>query len=424
MSKNITSSTPYGTIKFNSDLVGVDFGDSEKPIFRFSTLNILPIFNIEEYGAIGNDSTFDSSTALQNAIIAANNAGGGRVIIPSKKYYLKNVLNPDQNNCQIYIPSKSISDLGKVTIVIEGEFETGQVPYQGNPGFTQAVMSQTGSQLISTITGSGTIPSVISGLGNIDAFGFNYNTIFLKNFAIVVPWTNNGPTLTAVNGKYWHQTGIDGLAISMSDAPLKITNTLTNECAAILIGLVNGDPPTYVKNTWISGFKYGVICGELTHLDYVVCYNCIYSYTFTKGHYPIIVDNCFALWGTYCLYFPTTTIFDISPGLSRVVINNLFREYYTSGAVWYSSSYFVNDVNNYAVGTLSYHNVQAAVGTDYSEFSKNGGINLLSRRLDSDIPEWSTTGRPILHTIGVKLFGYNTTDNKLEYNNGSTWIQL
>ena len=42
-------------------------------------------YNITSYGATANDSTLDT-TAIQNAIDAAYNAGGGRVIVPSGKF--------------------------------------------------------------------------------------------------------------------------------------------------------------------------------------------------------------------------------------------------------------------------------------------------------------------------------------------------
>src|SRR4051794_35284403 len=49
-----------------------------------------PIFNVKNYGAPGNGST-DDTTAINNAITAANQAGGGTVEFPSGNYLSRSI---------------------------------------------------------------------------------------------------------------------------------------------------------------------------------------------------------------------------------------------------------------------------------------------------------------------------------------------
>ena len=50
------------------------------------------VFNIKEYGAIGDGKT-DNATAIQKAIDACSAAGGGRVLIPSGSTFLSGPFN-------------------------------------------------------------------------------------------------------------------------------------------------------------------------------------------------------------------------------------------------------------------------------------------------------------------------------------------
>ena len=62
-------------------------------------------FNIKDYGAVG-DNVTDNTKAIQNAINAADNAGGGKVIIPAGEY-LCGPLN-FTNNLNLHIDSAAI----------------------------------------------------------------------------------------------------------------------------------------------------------------------------------------------------------------------------------------------------------------------------------------------------------------------------
>lgn len=70
-------------------------------------------FNIEDYGAKPNDPTFDCLPKINNAILAAFNAGGGVVEIPANVYYVK-----PQNDKRIELkPNVSIVGCGSQSVI-------------------------------------------------------------------------------------------------------------------------------------------------------------------------------------------------------------------------------------------------------------------------------------------------------------------
>lgn len=412
------------SIDNNIDLLVYSRSDGNP--YRMPSNQILPVFNIDNYGAVVNDITYDSTSAIQAAINAAIIAKGGIVYIPEGKYYLNGALDAAHNNCQLYIPEIGMSSNDRCTIIITGALPASCIPCGGNLGNLIAnSLINTGSQLISTITGSATLPSVISGIAGTGGFGFNYCDIYIKNLAILLPAniSSTGPTLTGINGKYFHQLGVEDCFVSI-DKSLDVSVNPTNECAGVIIGAINSDPVSYVKNTIVLGFKYGFVCGELVKLDYAAAWQCYYGFTFMAGYYPNVIRDILPLWCPVAIYIPSSNTMGLTAGVTRLSLDGVYNEYYVTGTKWANSVYYVYDPGNNAIGTMSYSLVQSGVGVNYALFNKSGGINLLCKRKDSSIPEWTTAGRPTVSTVGVKLFGYNTDANKIEYYNGSTWVQL
>src|SRR5215471_15881471 len=51
----------------------------------FCSAQTPPLFNVKDYGAVGDGAAIDTP-AINNAIIAANAAGGGTVVFPAGNY--------------------------------------------------------------------------------------------------------------------------------------------------------------------------------------------------------------------------------------------------------------------------------------------------------------------------------------------------
>lgn len=77
----ISAFTDGGTPLYTDQLVIARSGAN----YRISMAELLPVFSVSQYGAVGDGSTVDT-TAIQAAIDAANTAGGGKVIVDPGTY--------------------------------------------------------------------------------------------------------------------------------------------------------------------------------------------------------------------------------------------------------------------------------------------------------------------------------------------------
>src|SRR6478752_1588472 len=64
------------------------------------------VFNIKDFGAVSDDKT-DNTAAIQKAITAAGNAGGGMIVVPAGTYLL-GPLQLNSSNLQLQIDSGAI----------------------------------------------------------------------------------------------------------------------------------------------------------------------------------------------------------------------------------------------------------------------------------------------------------------------------
>lgn len=103
------------------------------------------IFNIRDYGAVG-DNNSDNTKAIQDAINAAGNAGGGKVVVPTGEYLCGPVLFTNQINLHI--------DSGAILRML---------PFEKYPGGTKEGRF--------FITGNNLHDIAISGTGMIDGQG-------------------------------------------------------------------------------------------------------------------------------------------------------------------------------------------------------------------------------------------------------------
>jgi hypothetical protein len=116
---------------------------------------------------------------------------------------------------------------------------------------------------------------------------------------------------------------------------------------------------------------------------------------------------------------------DINNKPAQIKISYLETESIASGH-WTDDVAIIFDTNNYAFGTIDF--VMIISGTSGSQpngLTKIGGVNILCKPVGQSHYEWTTTGRPIQNAARkLEYFGWNITDSKLEYYNGSAWVQL
>lgn len=181
------------------------------------TLPTIPdaTFNVTSYGAVGNDSTNDT-TAIQDAINAASSAGGGTVIIPASS-----------GGSYLCDPITLASD---INLQVNGELQ--MQPYGTYPDSGSTTASE------NFISGSNLSNVEISGSGVIDGQGSAWWTAFNSNNNLA------RPQMIAISAS--NKVEITG--ITLQNAP----NThiqIQNSCGNVTIGGITINSPANSPNT-------------------------------------------------------------------------------------------------------------------------------------------------------------------------------
>ena len=134
------------------------------------------VYNVKNYGAKG-DNVTDDTTSIQSAINPAFTNGGGVVYFPVGIYLIGGAListiGGQSLNSQLYIPSSSANS-SRSGIIMIGEGAVNRTTIA--PTVSNLLAANTGATLRSTVTASGTTPSLI-GSAKISGSIFNFNNV-------------------------------------------------------------------------------------------------------------------------------------------------------------------------------------------------------------------------------------------------------
>ena len=382
-------------------------------------------FNVEDYGAVHDNST-DDTVAIQTAINACAAAGGGTVFFPNGIYIIAgglqngipcSIANPIgiDYNSQLYIPAyDGVSSYGQIVIKLLGETPVKYYWKAFDPSLN------TGVVLRSTITGSGIWPSVICGSGPAGYY-FNYNKIVFENILVLVlpVKSGNGPDMCGIN-MLWADH-FEGNNIACSIDTYDYTNIVqpTSHVFGLATGLVNSDFPI-IRNYAGLGFYYGLIAGEGVHAYDVNCFFNKIGIMALGTNWGPKIDYAILHWNQYCIADQQETIYGIAPAQSTgIKIDYMGSEAGHSGSpAWTNRVDVILDNDNYLVGQMDY-NLQ--YGGNIAKL--HGGYNLMVRNLATNSAiHWATASRPTAPNKGC--VGYNTTTDKMECWDGSQWNNL
>lgn len=142
-------------------------------------------FNIKAYGAIGDGKT-DNAQAIQKAIDAASNAGGGKVIVPSGAVFLTGPFNLKSNiEFNVEVNAKVLANPNEKV-------------------YTKSAFRENKGEGTIWIGGENLINVTISGGGTIDGNGISFMGAELEDSYVLKPFTIVDPRphlLTIVGGK-------------------------------------------------------------------------------------------------------------------------------------------------------------------------------------------------------------------------------
>ena len=385
-------------------------------------------FNVEEYGAVHDNST-DDTVAIQAAINACDAAGGGTVFFPNGIYKiagaLQNAVYYDGThsinyNSQIIIPAAILSD-NNHTVRLLGE----------NPSAYVDAGTYSGTVFRSTIAGSGTWPSVICSMGPsiVANRPVNYNTLIIENIKVLVnPFVSTtGPSMCGVNVFWCNHPEIKKLTYGLDLAYSNWSTSIlpTNHVFGLAIGMGNGDFPI-VDYFQGSGAYYGAIIGEGVHVKDLFCFMNHIGIMSAVNPYGSIIDYAVLHWNSYDIAALQEAFYDLTPGRSNLTIGHMTSEDNNGyPASWCNRIDEILDTNNYLYGKMDYIIVGASgVGTDNNIIKSHGGNNFLIKNIGrlNNVHHWTTSERPTDPWYGTA--GFNTTTSKMECFDGSQWNNL
>lgn len=374
-------------------------------------------YNVEDYGAV-HDGVTDDTEAIQDAINACFNGGGGVVYFPNGTYCLsgalKNGIGGIDYNSQLYIPYAAWS-VNNVEIKLIGE-SFNWINTNDDIGVIWK----------STIAGSGTWPSVICSKGS-GPYLLNYTGLTIENIKINVEAFKDttGASMSCFNLMYASTPYVNNISASCGVLH-KNTKKPDTDVFGLAMGIKQSDFGRIGFYVCLFGFTYGLMIGEGIHANNVQIYGCEQGVIGLTNNYGSLIDYLVVHWCKYPLSGQLDTIFEQARTVpSKLIINLITSE---KGEAedshetpeWCWEDQFIHDHYHCLLG---YANYQRTAG-HFTKTSDSGGYNFMLRDIGngSSFFDWTTTSRPF--PIPEGIMGYNAATHKLEYYNGADWIEL
>lgn len=363
------------------------------------------VFNVEKFGAVHNGIT-DDRPAIQAAINAAYDAGGGVVFFPvdntranSYTTYLihgalvtsgTSIGNP---NSQLYIKyvNTFTSDTGSVSIKFLGELPPSNI----SSALVNYTINKSGVILYSDITGSGSFPSILGVDYGASGNAINLVNVTIENidFRVKANIGATGPTMSAVNLSKAGFANINNVVCDI-DTSSNLSVYPTAETVGIYMPLVNNGAFNAINNTLVTGYKYGYIFPEHSTGNNVNAQVCEHAFVFGDGGQHA---SAFLRMGSFwCRYSLTGRIgtLPLNGNKSKLTIDQLDLEVQPSTVGnWFDTRYVIYDSLLYLYGRVTYNFTQRGGTSPAIFFSKLGGDSLQCNGVKD--PLWSMAGNQI-----------------------------
>lgn len=343
----------------------------------------MTVFNVEDYGAV-HDGVTDDTSSIQAAINAAYVAGGGIVYFPSGTYIIGGALVNSAGtgigspNSQLYIEYETVATGTGFSRSIKLLGETPPAPNASALG--NYAINNSGAILYSTITGTGTIPSILGSDGSVSVNGLNIATVELENLTFRVKANIGvaGPTMSAVNLKKVAFGSVENVVCD-----LDVSSNLSIFPIAASYGIIMPGPDngafSPINNTLVTGYKYAYAFSEHStgnNINAIACEHAFVMNPFGGSAHDMHFGRLGAQW---CKYTITGS------GTSNLLIENLDIEHQHSPFIeWFTTDYIINDNSNLLSGHISYHMVERGGALGNSLFNVLGGANLEFKFIDTN----------------------------------------
>lgn len=344
-------------------------------------------FNVKMYGAKG-DGIADDTDAIQAAIDACCEAGGGTVFIPNGIYRLHKVQSRTDGTYtktgHLFIPVTSSLE-NRITLKIKGESAVQYTTFYVNSRMGTGVTGNKGTTLYSDYLPDDTSKALDNPISVITSIGWknggipqNVTIVKMESFNICTKCSDLGyPFVSGIDGSLMAQLDCRDMDIRTDGLVKNLKKSPTGHiCFGIMIGTNLDDPHQSLDYINISqGFNYGLISGLHLTARCVDIQTCINAFTFSKGgHFSefslVTIHHCAN--NIVCL---DKEFDNVKIGATRVLFH-LFN-YETQIGSTPSDFGFqkaVVDPNNYIFGKCDYFLGWSATGSN--EWTMDGGRNL------------------------------------------------
>ena len=313
------------------------------------------VFNVTNYGAVGNDSTDNTAafTACLNAIIAA---GGGQMYLPDGIY-----------RGRIAIPPVANSSSSQIAIEIVGESEP--PPVFGTIG--NFPLRQKGTIVKSLATSGAAVISAASSTFYID---FSAVHVIIRNLDVR---TYNNPQIGGIDLNYAVQCRLENVFINTDVYNVQASQP-THGAKGLVTPANNNAALTILRNVTVTGYHTGIVANEHTDGDNIVVASNVHGVEFPTANHA----SRFGRLGTY-----RNTNHITVTGVHGFTIKQLNIEKTGPGQTdannaWQTTLYDLNDANNRGIGDITYWVVVGNVGAVVG-FDRNGGTAIRTRRIGS-----------------------------------------
>lgn len=318
----------------------------------------------------------DDTTAVQAAITAAFNAGGGTVFFPRGIYVINGAFqNPSTQNGQLVIPYVATSGTVSPTVISLVGVTTIPTNSGGCCDLTGRPIAG-GSILFTPKNGSGTAPALISPYSAGSSSDFSDVALDIEGLVLRSAYLNTTP-LQMVNARWTTYLKMSSVTIDTdaSTAVVQATQPVANGYGFVMPDNQNGTF-SRVDNTVVFGYDTGALVGEHADIDSLSTFYCKYGMQLLTFYHAVRIGR----YGAFEDIYPIASFSGVSPSRSPIDIQLYDSEHASSG--WYQTTNDVLDAGNIIYGHIERYNVILA-GTGYSNgsFSKSGGTNLTATAL-------------------------------------------
>lgn len=252
-------------------------------------------FNVKAYGAKG-DGVTDDTDAIQAAIDACCNAGGGTVFIPNGIYRLHKVQSRTDGTYtktgHLFIPVTSNLE-NRITLKIRGESAVQYTTFYVDSRMGTGVTGNKGATLYSDYLPDDTSKALDNPISVITSIGWanggipqNVTIVKMESFNICTKCSDLGyPFVSGVDGSLMAQLDCRDMDIRTDGMVKNLKKSPTGHiCFGMMVGASLDDPHQSLDYINISqGFNYGLISGLHLTARCIDIQSCINAFTFSKG---------------------------------------------------------------------------------------------------------------------------------------------